>query len=648
METDCREVPLSSMSDLSSHPITLTEPGEPIRVTAGTTWRHIPVFELLSYARPHFKVALSTLVFGTAGFLLAFSYPWIIGSAVDLITQRDLPDRVPRLMRLTEASALTAVLHAFVVYGRGHSNVRLGDAVITDLRVRLFEHLQALSLRFYVKERTGAVLSRLLHDAHEATGLIYTGILVVFLDAVQVAIALALLAGISAKLTAACMVVLPMYGVVFATMNPRVRTASERVRSQFARMAGNVSEQLAGQALIKTHTAEQRETRKFRADGARLHEFVVAQSHESHLVAALGEVLVHLGTTVLVGYGGFLALEGEMTAGTLLRFLGYLEILYGPVRRFAELSLVYQSSLSAMRRVFEMLRIQPAVRETAHPLDVPPRAGRVRFEDVRFRYEDGTDESRARLDDGDEDVPSRRYSSPETGWVIDRVTLDVPAGQKVAIVGASGAGKTTLLCLLPRLYDVTCGRVLIDDVDVREYSLETLRASIAVVQQDAFLFTGTIRENIAYGSPEASLAEVMEAARAAHAHEFIERFPRGYETRLGERGVNLSGGQRQRISIARALLKNAPILILDEATSALDSRSESIVQEALENLMRGRTCFIISHRLSTIGSADQIVVLENGRMVEKGTHTSLLEAEGVYARLLRHQVFLTRSPSLEP
>ncbi len=592
-----------------------------------------PLPELLGYVRRHKGWAAITICFGVLGFALSFAYPWIIGNVVDLLVTHG-SERT--LIHYTELAALTAVLHAAVVYGRGHFNVHLGDGVVTDIRKDLFAHLQSLSLRFYTKERTGAILPRILYDVQEAGALIYVGLIVAGLDFVQLVIALVLLCAISKKLTLACAVVFPLYAVVFYFMNPRVRKASERMRVHLSRIAGNVSEQIAGQTIVKTYAAEGREAERFGRDAMHYHALVVAQSHEGHLVASSGEVLTHIGTTLVIGYGGWLALHHEITPGTMTRFLGYVLVMYGPVRRFAELNVVYQSSMSAMQRVFRVLHVQSSIIEKREARAELPARGHARFEDVHFRYADDSDEARVRLEEED------RTSGEHSPWVLRGVSLEAEPGEQIAIVGQSGAGKSTLLSLLPRLYDVTHGRVVVDGVDVRDYKIGALRTSIAVVEQDSFVFTGSVRENIAYARPGATHDEIIEAARAAFAHDFITKLPQGYDTRLGERGVNLSGGQRQRVSIARALLKNPKILILDEATSALDAESESIVQRALEVAMDHRTCLVIAHRLSTVRNADRVYVLHDGAVVESGTHDDLLDRHGRYASLVRHQLRNTR------
>lgn len=608
---------------------------------------------LWRYARSYKGLLVASVISGTAGFLLAFVYPWLIGNAIDTIVaprgeaaEWSESERFRWLMTLTGVGVAAACCHAAVAYIRGHTTVKLGHRIAHHLRRDLFDHFQRLSLHFYSKQRTGTIVSRLIHDVHQATGIIYGGIIVVGLDVGQLIIALILLSLISWQLTAACVIVLPLYALTFRILNPRVRRASEKVASHIGQISGKVQERLAGIAVVKTYGAEERESSRWERDNEEHYERVVAQSDIAHTVGAISEVLVHTGTTIVIGYGGYLAMRGEMTAGDLTKFLGFLGIMYGPVRRFADLNIVYQTSRAAMERVFRVFDITPKVSEKENPVRASPAAGEVSFQHVFFRYDDMSDESVVKLDE-DPEEPGVNEQQARSRWILDDITIDISPGLKVALVGPSGAGKTTLVSMLPRLFDVTEGKILVDGLDIRDYSLKALRDAIAVVQQESFVFSGSVRENISYGRPGATQAQIEAAARAANAHDFLSNLPNGYDTRLGERGVNLSGGQRQRLSIARAILKDPRILILDEATSALDSESEAFVQEALNRLMAGRTCFIIAHRLSTVKDADLILVMKDGRIVETGRHEDLVAQGGVYARLAARQFGIQEQPTDE-
>jgi subfamily B ATP-binding cassette protein MsbA len=529
-------------------------------------------------------------------------------------------------------------------------------------------------------------MSRLIHDIQQAGNLIHGGVVLVMMDLVQTVVALGLMFGTSWRLSLACIIVLPLYVLTFRVFNHRVRHASRRVQETISRLSGTVQERLAGIALVKTNSAEEREQIRFRAESEEHFGRIVEQSSVAHFIGAISETLVHTGTVIVVGYGSYLAVtstpENPFTAGQMTRFLGLLGIMYGPIRRFAELNIVYQTSLAALERVFRVLDITPKMLEARRPVVAPPVRGEVKFEHVNFSYHDDSEESRVSLEehnDLEEEEDLRRFrrrkaraaakakaaqnraaaqakrdadnaaaAAANNGagrrWVLKDLTFTVNAGERVALVGPSGSGKTTIVSLLPRLYDVSEGHLFIDGVDVREYKLAALRQSIGIVQQDSFLFSGSILENLRYGRPDAKQDEVIDAARAANAHEFISALPQGYESMLGERGVNLSGGQRQRLSIARAILKDPKILILDEATSALDTESETLVQNALNHLMMGRTCFIIAHRLSTVRGADRILVLNEGRIAEEGRHEELLERDGLYARLVRKQFGMPETP----
>jgi subfamily B ATP-binding cassette protein MsbA len=652
-------------------PLSLFPPVQPLgRVTVGNQPGQHNLLRLLRYALAYKWLVFITVAAGFVQVGLGYSFPYLIGTIIDqiVLTNPPRPDSgifagVPQIfpwlsgpeVRETlapeEMQKRTDTLVRYILFGMaaglgsaaisytlGHTRAILTHRIVTQIRRDLFDHLQRLSLHFYSKARTGSIAARLLHDVESATAIINGGVITVWLDIIKLGMAIVLLVGISPKLAAAVILVLPLYGLTFTIMNPRVRKASERVHQYYAQISGTIQEQFSGIALTKTYAAEERESQRFTQETGEQYARIIMQSRVGHFVGSVSEALVHSGTVIAFGYGGYLGLKGELTPGQLSAFIGYLMLMYDPVRRFAELNTIYQASLASIARVFRVFDITPKITDRPHAVSQPPDRGEVKFDNVFFRYHDESEESRA----GMEDTPGGAGAhAGEIPWVLKGINLHVRPGERIAIVGPSGSGKTTLVTLLPRLYDVGEGAIIIDGHDVRDFQLRALRRAIGIVQQDAFLFSGSIRDNIRYGRPGASDEEMIAAARGANAHEFIMRLRDGYGTLLGERGVNLSGGQRQRLSIARAILKDPRILILDEATSALDTESEALVQQALERLMEGRTCFIIAHRLSTVRNADRIVVLKDGAVHEIGSHDELMTRNGLYAKLVRQQ-FLTR------
>ena len=406
--------------------------------------------------------------------------------------------------------------------------------------------------------------------------------------------------------------VLPLYGLLFRKVNPRLRQASRDVQEQTSVMSGQAVERLAGIAVVQSFAQEPAEQRSFAEQAGKLRGRFLRRGKLSQMLNASGSLLIGIASYLVWVVWAFLAIKGELTVGQVIQFTGTATLLYMPVRRMSQINITYQTSMAAIERVFAVFDEVPEVQQKPEVEDRTPTEGRLAFRDVSFSYGDGE-------------------------AVLKGLNFEIEPGERIAIVGESGAGKSTLVTLIPRLYDVTGGAIEIDGVDVRDYPLRKLRRSIGIVLQDTMLFSGTVRENLRYGRKGASQEEIIEAATLANAHEFIMSFPDGYDTFLGERGLNVSGGQRQRLSLARTILQNPKILILDEATSSLDSESENLITEALQRVMVGRTSLIIAHRLSTVTNADRILVLRDGKVAESGRHDELLRAGGHYSYLFEQQ-----------
>jgi subfamily B ATP-binding cassette protein MsbA len=486
-----------------------------------------------------------------------------------------------------------------------------GFGLVTDLRNEIYGSVLRRSAAFFQKHPTGMLVSAIINDIDKvqvAMSSVLAEFLQQFFTFVFTAILVVFIGG---KLAWILLLFVPV--IVFSSrkIGRQVRTTTRRGQDKLAEIQNILHETITGNRIVKAFSMEIWETTRFKAAAKRLFSAnmrsVVAMALSSPLMDILGAVVIAL----LLNLGRNSIKHHTMTIGGFMVFIAATINLYQPVRKFAMFYNNFQQALGASQSVFTFMDAKDVVREKAHPRKLPAFHDSIRFEDVRFSYADGEDARE----------------------VLKGINLEAKAGEMLALVGGSGAGKSTMVHLIPRFFDVTGGRILIDGVDVRDASLPSLRGQIGIVAQETMLFNDTVRNNIAYGQPHVSQQSVERAARAALAHDFIERMPEGYDTVIGERGFRLSGGERQRLSIARALLKNAPILILDEATSALDSESEALVQAALQNLMEGRTVFVIAHRLSTVRRADRILVLEKGTIVDQGTHEDLLSRLGTYRRL---------------
>ena len=491
----------------------------------------------------------------------------------------------------------------------------VGQRVVRDLRNRFHAHLLQQSAAFFARRTTGQLLSRLTNDVGQVQHAVSETIGDLLQEGLAVVGYAALLFYYDPRLALVCLTGAPVIVYPLAQLGRRLRKTTRRSQEALEQLSHVAAESFIGHRIVKAFGAEGREAQKFQAASAGLHR---TNMTVTRLVSVLPPTMELLGAFAIAGalyYGSHQIAVGRLTPGEFSAFIAALFLMYGPIKKLSRVNASLQQAIAAAERIFEMMDRHTEVREAPHATALPPFRRAIEFENVVFTYDDS-------------------HARP----ILRGVTISVCAGQMVAIVGRSGAGKTTLVNLVPRFYDVTGGRILVDGTDIRDVTVASLRAQIGIVTQETILFDDSVSRNIAYGRPEASVQEIEAAARAAHAHEFIVNLPQGYDTFIGERGQRLSGGQRQRLAIARAILKDSPILVLDEATSSLDTESELLVQHALANLMKNRTSFVIAHRLSTIRRADAIIVMDRGRVVETGRHDELLARGKLYARLYELQL----------
>ncbi len=521
----------------------------------------------------------------------------------DLLLKPDME----MLFLLPIAIILLFLLKGLFDYGQAYLMNYVGLRVVADIRQKLYDHLQALSLSFFTRTATGVLISRITNDVNLVQGSVSNAITGLIKDAVTILGLTAVVFYRDWKLGLIAFVVFPIAIIPIKEFGKRLRKFSRKGLQRMGSLTAFLHETITGNRIVKAFNMEEYEKRRFAEENERYLKIYLKRVRIRALSHPLMEVLGGIGIAVIIWVGGYGVARGEVTPGTFFSFMTALLMLYAPVRNLNKVNLEVQEGLAAAARIFELLDTKPEIQEAKEAIPLPPFSKEIEFKEVTFKYDS---------------VP-----------VLKSISLRVRAGETLAIVGMSGAGKTSLVNLLPRFYDVEEGQILIDGIDIRKVNLRSLRDQIGLVTQQTILFNDTVRNNIAYGSLHRSDQEIIEAAIAAHAHSFIQRFPQGYDTLIGEGGVRLSGGERQRIAIARALLKNAPILILDEATSSLDSDSEAEVQKAMDVLMRGRTVFVIAHRLSTIRNAHRIIVLSDGKIIEQGSHEELMERKGEYRRL---------------
>jgi len=503
-------------------------------------------------------------------------------------------------------------LWAVATYYRSTLANLAGHRTILDLRTDLYQHVTRLSHSFFHTHRSGAVVARLMGDVALAQNFVGNAMINIWMDLVTCVFYVYVLFSMDVELAAASMLVFPFYVAAMRGFGARTTRTSRDVQEATEVLAGDAQERVANIHVVKIFTAEAREAQTFLARARELFALTMRNVRVSALSSTVVQWLTQMATLGVIWYGSYRLIHGQTSVGTVIAFILLLRELYFPVNRISELNSVLHNSVAAIERVFEFFDTRPDVDERPGAVRPEKIRGELRFEGVTFGYQPGRP-------------------------VLHGLDLTIRPGEVVALVGPSGAGKSSLIQLIPRFYDPDAGRVLLDGRDLRTLPLRDLRAGIGMVAQETMLFSGSARDNIRYGRPDATDAEVRAAARAAHADEFISGLPQGYDAVLGERGAKLSGGQKQRVAIARAFLADPRILILDEATSALDSESEALIQDSLAHLMKGRTNIVIAHRLSTVLGSDRIVVLDRGRVIDVGAHAELVVRGGLYARLYQTQ-----------
>jgi len=570
-----------------------------------------PFWRFLGLCRPHAaKIALGIALILLATFL-TLPAPWIL----KLIIDKALPNKDIRLlMELLGVFTALFLLRAWLTMVRNRVLQHAAMRLVCDLRIRLFAHLQTLSLRYFDDNQTGETVSRVSQDTGEVYTLTNGFLINLIADSVTVVVVVGFLFYVNWRLAAATCAVMPLFVINYLYNRRKMREESRAHRKNWDRVMGFLHEKVSSARVIKSFVREQGEITTFaggiNADFFNYSRIVMRNTK----LAVIADLLGSVGALIVLGYGGLLVIRGQMGVGTLVAFNAYIAYVFPPIVRFVDLATIFQRAITGLENVFKLLDTKPEVADLESAPALPVLRGEVEFRNVSFDY----------------DMQAARPGGPRT---LRDVSFLVPAGRVAAIVGPSGSGKTTIINLLARFYDPASGEVLVDGYDLRKASADSFRRQIGIVLQENVLFSGTLEDNLKYGKPEATREEIISAAKTANAHDFIVALPDGYSTVVGERGAQMSGGQRQRVAIARAILKDPRILIFDEATSALDLASERLIQEAMERVMRGRTTFVIAHRLSTIQKADLILVMDHGRLAERGTHAELLALGGLYARL---------------
>ncbi len=568
---------------------------------------------LLSYYKPYLGLFASDMFFAILGGAVTLAIPLVVRYITYNVIQLPSNEALPIITKLGIAMIVMVAVECFCNFYIGYYGHNMGARIEHDMRAEIFGHYQKLSFAYYDNHQTGQMLSRITADLFDISELLHHGPEDIVISLIKLIGSCVILAQINWQLTLVTYLFIPIIACYALYLNKKMKVAFKENRRRMADINGQIEDSLSGIRVVKSFGNEHIEEEKFHGGNER---FVEAKKLSYKFMAMYNSGLGAMTTLVtivvlLVGTG--LITAGLMAIADLVTFLLYINNFTDPIKKLITLTEQFQNGFSGYERFLEVMDIEPDIQDAPDAVGMDTAKGDIAFRNVSFKYEEGQE------------------------TVLSHIDLNVKAGDYLAIVGAPGGGKTTLCSLIPRFYDVDSGAILLDGTDIRKIKLADLRRQIGIVQQDVYLFTENIMENIRYGRPDATDEEVIEAAKLANAHEFISQLPNGYYTDIGQRGVKLSGGQKQRLSIARVFLKNPPILIFDEATSALDNESERIVQQSLEKLAKGRTTFVIAHRLSTIRNAQKILVLTPNGIEEQGTHEELLAKNGVYTRLYENR-----------
>ncbi|TYR79241.1 ABC transporter ATP-binding protein [Priestia megaterium] len=572
----------------------------------------------MEFVKPYKWQIVGTVLIGIIKFAFPLVIPLLLKYVLDdVIAAEDLSDseKITQMVTVMGGTLfIFLVVRPPIEYYRQYFAQLVSSKVLYDIRNQLFGHIQRLSLRYYSNTRAGEVISRVINDVEQTKNFVITGLMNVWLDMLTIVIAIIIMFTMNVPLTFVSIVLLPLYAISVKYFYSRLRHLT-RVRSQaLAEVQGHLHERVQGISVIRSFAIEEYEQQQFDKQNQNFLQKAIDHTNWNAKTFAVVNTITDLAPLIVITVAGYQVITGGLSIGTMVAFVAYIDRLYNPLRRLVNSSTTLTQSVASMDRVFEFIDEKYDIVDEPDAKECAQLQGHVQFENVSFAYEDEQ-------------------------LILHNVNLNVEKGKSVAFVGMSGGGKSTLISLIPRFYDVSAGGILIDGVNIKKYTTRSLRDQIGIVLQDTILFSDTVKNNILLGNPHATEEEVIAAAKAANAHDFIMKLPDGYDTKVGERGMKLSGGQKQRISISRVFLKNPPILIFDEATSALDLESEHYIQETLEKLAKNRTTFIVAHRLSTITHVDEIVLIENGEIVEQGSHEQLMNKKGHYYQLFTVQQF---------